>query len=256
MKKGIDLKKKLRGRKKLHFGLIDPMGESGEERSEEEIKRLAKALKDSDGIMVGGTTVKTRESVDKTIKAIKEVTKGIPVILFPNSAEAVSRYADYIFFMMLMNSKRRKFLIGEQFKGASLVAKYKLKTISMGYIIISTSKEPTMVEQVADLDKIGKEDIDKLVDYARTTQYLGKDCVYLEAGSGADESVPNEMISAVRKAISIPIIVGGGIRDKRTAEEKMDAGATVVVTGTSLEESIRKSKGIISAIKNFRRKKS
>jgi len=250
MKSWKGMKRKIRKGKKLHFVLVDPRDQSPKEAA-----MIAKIAEDagSDAVMVGGSTV-TKEEVDKTIKAIKKVIKRIPVIVFPSSAEAVSKYADYIFFMMVVNSRRIDFLTGEQFKGAPLVKKWRLKTISMGYILVSTSKEPTTVERIADPDKIGKRDFKKAVTYALISQYFGMECVYLEAGSGADKPVPNEMISAVRKAIDIeiPIIVGGGIRDGKTAAEKIKAGADIIVTGNVIESKTgrRRLKEIVSAIKN------
>lgn len=250
MKSWKGMKRKIRKGKKLHFVLIDPRDQSPKEAA-----MIAKIAEDagSDAVMVGGSTKITRARVSKTIKAIKKVVKRIPVILFPNSAKAISKYADYVFFMILINSRRIDFLTGEQFKGAPLVKKWKLKTISMGYILVSTSKEPTTVERIADPDKIGKENSKKAVNYALISQYFGMECVYLEAGSGADESVPNEMISAVRKAVNIeiPIIVGGAIKDGKTAAEKIKAGADIIVTGNIIESKTgrRRLKEIVSAIK-------
>jgi len=250
MKSWKSMKRKIKKGKKLHFTLIDPGDQSPEEAAE--IAKIAEEA-GSDAIMVGGSTKITRARVSKTIKAIKKVIKRIPVILFPNSAKAISKYADYIFFMMLINSRRIDFLTGEQFKGAPLVKKWKLKTISMGYILVSMSKEPTTVERIADPDQIRKRDFKKAVNYALISQYSGMECVYLEAGSGADEPVLKEMISAVRKAINIeiPIIVGGAIKDGKTAAEKIKAGADIIVTGNIVESEAgrKRLKGIISAIK-------
>ncbi|MCK5380494.1 MAG: geranylgeranylglyceryl/heptaprenylglyceryl phosphate synthase, partial [Candidatus Latescibacteria bacterium] len=67
--------------------------------------------------------------------------------------------------------------------------------------------------------------------------------VYLEAGSGARLSVPEEMIREVADYISLPIIVGGGIRDPEEARRKVRAGASFVVTGNVMEES--KTPGLI-----------
>lgn len=246
-----DLKRKLlKGRKKLHFTLIDPTKQSPKEAS-----ILAKAAEKagSDAIMVGGTTVRTRGSVYRTVEAIRRVAR-LPVILFPNSAEAVSENADYIFFMTLLNSKDFTYVVEEQLKGAPLVKKFGLKAISMGYILINTSKKPTAVERRVNLDRLGKENTEKIVDYALVVQYLGMDCLYLEAGSGAEEPISNEIISEVKKNVRIPIIVGGGIRDYQTAKEKLKAGAKVIVTGTIIETDVKKAKRIISAIKKFRKK--
>ncbi|MFZ2456674.1 MAG: geranylgeranylglyceryl/heptaprenylglyceryl phosphate synthase [Candidatus Altiarchaeia archaeon] len=230
---------------KAHFTLIDP-----ENQSPEDAGMRAKICRDygSSAIMIGGSTVRDGKTVYKTIDAIKKQA-GLPTILFPNSAHAISENADYIFYMMLMNSTDRRFLLGEQIKAVPSIKKWNVKPIAMGYIVVSMSKTPTTVEKVACLDRIGEEDVEKAVNYALAAKYLNLQCVYLEAGSGAEKPVPNGMIKAVRKVVDIPIIVGGGIRDGKTAKEKTDAGADIIVNGSVSEENSEKIKGIIEAIK-------
>jgi phosphoglycerol geranylgeranyltransferase len=238
------LKDLIKKQGKAHFTLIDP-----ENQSPEEAGNRARICRDygSSAIMIGGSTVRDGNTVYKTIEAIKKQS-DIPTILFPNSSHAISENADYIFYMMLMNSTDRRFLLGEQIKAAPSIKKWGTKTISMGYIVVSMSKTPTTVEKVASLDRIGEEDIEKAVNYALAAKYLNLQCIYLEAGSGAEKPVPNEMIKAVRKELDIPIIVGGGIRDGKTAREKTDAGADIIVNGSVSEDNSSKVKGIIEAI--------
>ncbi len=240
------LHKLLQQNKKIHFSLIDP-----DSQGPQEAGRIAKVCEDygTNAIMVGGTTVRNRKIIYDTVDAIKKNVK-LPVILFPNSAESISENLDYIFFMMLLNSKEIKYITGEQFKGAPLVKKWGIEPISMGYIIISTSKKPTTVERHVKLDKIFFNDIEKAVDYACRVELLGMSCVYFDAGSGAEKPISNEMIKAVDNAIDIPIIVGGGIRDGDTAKEKIDAGADAIVTGTVIEKNMENIEDIIKKIHN------
>jgi phosphoglycerol geranylgeranyltransferase len=235
----------LRKRKKLHFALIDPVSQAPEKAGQ---MAAACAKAGSDAIMVGGSTVRTREQVYDTVAAIKERVR-LPVILFPNSAEAISRNSDYIFFMSLLNSQDARFRWEEQHKGAPLVKEWGIVPIPMGYIIISTSKKPTTVERAVKLDRIGPEDIEKAVHYAVYAEMSGLSCVYFEAGSGAEEPVPVEMIRAVRKAVKVPLIVGGGIRSGEAARERADAGADVIVTGTVLEDDCSVIEGIIKELR-------
>ena len=71
---------------------------------------------------------------------------------------------------------------------------------------------------------------------ALASEYLGMKLIYLEAGSGADNSVPNEMVKAVSDQCSIPVIVGGGIRNPKSAREKVENGASIIVTGNYFED--------------------
>ncbi|ODS35953.1 MAG: hypothetical protein A7316_05270 [Candidatus Altiarchaeales archaeon WOR_SM1_86-2] len=242
----MNFMKEIIGHGKAHFTLIDPENQSpGEARSR---VKLCKSY-GTDAIMIGGSTTKNRQVVDDTIKEIKKEV-DLPVILFPNSAESVSRYADYIFFMSLMNSRDYRYLIGEQIKGFRLVKRWGIKPIPMGYIVVSTSKNPTTVERVVELERIGCDDVEKAAAYAAFAQDIwGMSCVYLEAGSGAEKPVPDEMISAVRDSTDIPIIVGGGITDASTAKEKVNAGADVIVNGTLSEDDCKKIKDIIAGVK-------
>jgi phosphoglycerol geranylgeranyltransferase len=235
----------LKKQKKLHYTLIDPENQTPLEAG----KRAGIcAGYGTDAIMIGGSTVRDTKLVYDTVAEIKKAA-NLPTILFPNSAESMSGNADYVFYMMLMNSLDRRFILSEQIKGAPLIKRWGIKPVSMGYILISVSEKPTTVERVASLDRITENDVLKAIEYALAAQYYNMECVYLEAGSGAEKPVPDEIISAVRENIDIPIIVGGGIRDAKTARQKADAGADAIVNGTATEKDPAKLKSIIQALK-------
>lgn len=235
----------LQKHKKIHFSLIDPVTQSPNKAGE--IAKICEE-KGTNGIMVGGSTVMNSEVVYRTIDAIKNNVK-LPIILFPNSAKSISRNVDYIFFMMLLNSLDNRYMGREQVLGTPLIKKWNIEPVSMGYVVVSTSKKPTTIEQIVKLDKIKIGDIEKAVVYAEFAEMLGMSCVYFDAGSGAEQPISNEMIKAVRVNINIPIVIGGGIKDGRTAKEKIDAGADVIVNGTILEREIKIIEEIINCIR-------
>jgi len=242
----MDLIRELLQKKKhLHFTLIDPNKQSPEEAGH---KAQICYEYGTDAIMIGDSTLKDKKLAFKTVEQIKK-SVNIPTIFFPNSAETIPENVDYIFFMMLLNSTKRKYIIEEQIKGAPLVNKFNIKPISMGYLIISTSDKLTTVEKVCEPDRITKNDTEKAFSYALSAKYLNMECLYLEAGSGAPEPVPNEIISIVKKSANIPLIVGGGIKDGKTARAKVEAGADIIVNGTAFEKDISKLKEIIDAIR-------
>jgi len=231
-------------RKKMHMTLIDP----AEQEPGESAKMAYEAyLAGTDAIMIGGSTNLTRELMDETILAIKEKI-NLPVIIFPSGVDVISQYADAIYFMSLLNSRDVNFVIRQQVMGAPIIKKIGLEPIPMGYLII----EPGMTAgRVGQAELIKRDDIKTAIGYALAAQYLGMKLVYLEAGSGAPEPVPQEMISAVKKETDIPLIVGGGIRTPQQARAIVKAGADIIVTGTLVEEvsNIRDSlKKIIEAI--------
>jgi len=201
----------------------------------------------TDAIMIGGSTDVTQDNLDATAKAIKNAC-DLPTIYFPSGAHAMSGNCDAIFFMSMVNSTKTEWIIGEQVKGSLITKKLGLEPISMGYIIV----EPGMkVGEVGRADPIKRDDLKSAMSYALACEYLGMSFVYLEAGSGADRQVPPEMIKAVKEVISVPLIVGGGIRTPEAAEIARLAGADAIVTGTFVERCSDDSelKNVIKAAK-------
>jgi len=234
------------GKKKIHFSLLDP-----DKQSPKRAGRIAEEVTSvgSSAIMVGGSTLSNPQQVDETVKAIKN-NSDLPVILFPSGARFLSKYADAVFFMSLLNSRNLDFVIREHVKGSLVIRKYGIEPISMGYVIV----EPGMTAgRVGEADLIKQNDIETAVGYALASEYLGMRLFYLEAGSGATETVSDKMISEVKKSVKMPILVGGGIRDEHTARDKIKAGADVIVTGTALEKdpnAYTTLKNIISVIED------
>ena len=213
---------------KLHMTLIDPAKQPPKVSG-----KISAAASDarSDAIMVGGSTGVTQANLDRTVDNIKEAST-LPVIYFPSGASAIARRADAIYFMSLLNSRNVRNVTGEHWRGAPIIRKLGLETISMGYVIV----EPGMkVGEVGEADLVKRDDIERAVGYGIATELFGMELLYLEAGSGAPEPVPAEMISAVRSHIKIPLIIGGGITSAEKALEVARAGADIVVTGTLVE---------------------
>lgn len=230
----------------IHLTLLDP-----DKRTPEENGRLAAqaARFGSDAIMVGGSWGDAYgERLNKTIKEIKKT--GLPVILFPNSAQQLSPEADALFFMSLFNSRSPQYIVGEQAKGSLLVGKYGLEPLPMAYLIVE-SGVTTSAGYAGDVRPIPRSKPEFALGYALAAKYFGMKFVYLEAGSGAEQSVPKEMVEMVKKGIGkdMLLIVGGGIRTPETAKEKVKAGADIIVTGTIAEDDVKAFEKIIRAIK-------
>lgn len=233
-----------RARKPMHMTLIDPAKQEVERAAS--IAREAKRL-GTDAIMVGGSTDVTQENLDSTVKAIKKAV-SLPVIYFPSGAHAISPFTDAIYFMSMLNSRNLRMVIGEQVMGAPIVAKLGLETISMGYVIV----EPGMkVGEIGEANLVKRDDLQTAVAYGLAAQFMGMDLIYYEAGSGAPEPIPTEMVSAVKERVRIPVVVGGGIRSAQQAMSLRAAGADIIVTGTLVEgEGFSQSlEGVIKAVK-------
>ena len=214
---------------KLHLTLLDP-----EEQSPEEAVRIAKEAiaGGSDGIMLGGSTTEPEE-LDATAKALRE-NIDVPVILFPGNISGVSKHADAIFFMSLLNSANPYWIVGAQALAAPGIKKMGIEILSMGYLVVEPGGT---VGWVGDAKLIPRNKPDLAVAYAMAAEFFGMKLIYLEAGSGANEHIPEQMIAGVKKMTDIPVIVGGGIRDGETAAKVAKAGADIFVTGTVVEDS-------------------
>ena len=232
--------------KKLHLTLIDP-----EEQTPEKAVEIAKnaIAGGTDGVMLGGSTTDSIE-LDLTAKALQE-SVDVPIILFPGNISGVSKYADAIFFMSLLNSSNPYWIIGAPALGAPLIKKMGIETIPMGYLVVEPGGT---VGWVGDAKLVPRAKSDIAVAYAMAAEFLGMKLLYLEAGSGAEQSVPEEMIAKVKKATDLILIAGGGIRDGETAQKIAGAGADIVVTGTVVENSSKvenKIKELVDGINQF-----
>lgn len=231
---------------RMHMTLIDP--EKQEPERAAEIASFAEKNGCS-AIMVGGSTGIGRENTDATLKAMKKRV-SIPLISFPSGVGSLSPHFDAVFFLSMLNSADPAHITGEQAAGARVIREMGIEPIGMGYIIV----EPGMkVGEVGKARPIRKHDTESAVGYSLAAQYFGMKLVYLEAGSGAPEPVPPGMISAVKGVLSIPLVVGGGIRTAGDAEAALRSGADIVVTGTIAEQdsSLQSLSSIIQAVKSF-----
>ncbi len=241
-----EITKKLKT-EKLHFTLIDP-----DKQTIDQVAEIVKIAEEAgtDALMIGGSSSTVIIQLDDTIKKIKE-SSDLPIILFPSTHAGISKYADAIFFMSLLNSRSMAYVVDEQLKGAPLVKAYDLEPIPMGYLMFESGNICTS-QFVSDAKLLPRDKADVAVAYALTAQYFGMKYVYLEAGSGAEYPVSDNIINSIKKSLDIPVIVGGGIRDKEMARKKLDAGADIIVTGTINEDNKTRMTEIITEIKNYK----
>ncbi|HIC73755.1 MAG TPA: geranylgeranylglyceryl/heptaprenylglyceryl phosphate synthase [Candidatus Marinimicrobia bacterium] len=209
--------------------LIDP-----DKKNDGKLEKLVMSVNRSgaDGILIGGSLIMDsgfHERAEK-IKSMAEV----PVILFPGSVNQLGPHCDAVLFMSVISGRNPTYLIGEQVIGAPLVKDLGLEPIPTGYMIFDGGGHST-AEFMSGSSPLPMNRPDIAVAHALAGQYLGMKLIYLEAGSGAESAVPDEIISAVAKNIDIPLIVGGGIRKQAAAVNKVKAGASFIITGTAIE---------------------
>lgn len=231
-----------------HITLIDPDKQSPETASDRACVAIDSG---SSMIFVGGSTDTPDEIVHATCVAIQEGLElrafaasqspdgneskwQVPVVLFPGGSHALSPAADAITFMMLMNSTDRRFLVGEQVRGAPYLDKYGVDALPTGYLVCHPGGK---VGEVGSADLLMPDDMDLVKAYSLTAAMYGFKLLYLEAGSGAEDQVNPELIKSARTTKGLTILVGGGIRTPEQAKLAADAGADWIVTGTLTEDA-------------------
>jgi phosphoglycerol geranylgeranyltransferase len=176
-------------------------------------------------ILVGGSSFNGNHLCD-LILVLKQKT-GLPLLLFPGNPTQISPEADGILFLMLLSGRNPDYLVEYQIDAVPILEKTKLEVISTGYILIESGSE-TAVERVSKTKPLDRKNADYVSQTAMAGELIGNKLIYLEAGSGAENAVPLEMIQNVSNRISVPLLVGGGIRSKKEIEAVFNAGADMV----------------------------
>lgn len=185
-------------------------------------------------VFVGGSTVEALRT-DELIRSLKMLT-SLPVLLFPGDISQLSSHADALLFLSLVSGRNPEYLIGKQIEAVSILRTMQLEIIPTGYLLIENGKE-TAVERVTQTKPLPRHNIQHIVDTAVASQLLGMKCIYLEAGSGALEPINSKIIQAVKRELTIPLFVGGGITSIKQLDRAYEAGADMVVIGTAFEEN-------------------
>ncbi len=222
------LSKRSRDKKQIAL-LIDP--DKTEQQSLEGLLRSVNRTP-PDLIFVGGSLISA--NIDNTVKAVKDNT-DIPVLLFPGSSIQISRFADGILFLSLLSGRNPEFLISHHVSSAPLLKLSGMEVISTGYILIDGGKVSS-VEYMSNTKPIPGEKTDLAVATAIAGEMMGMKMLYLEAGSGALNSVPASMIYGVKTQTTVPLIVGGGLNSVKKIETACNAGADIVVVGNAFEK--------------------
>ncbi|GAA4804181.1 geranylgeranylglyceryl/heptaprenylglyceryl phosphate synthase [Litoribaculum gwangyangense] len=218
-------------KKKLLAVLIDP-DKFSIENTANFVKKVNESI--ANYIFVGGSIV-DEKATEILVAEIKKYTK-LPLVLFPGDVSQITKKADALLFLSLISGRDSDYLIGKHIDAVSKLRKTKLEVISTGYMLIENGKE-TSVQRVTGTKPIPRKNVQNIVDTAKAGELLGMKLMYLEAGSGAIHPINTEIIKSVKQELQIPIIVGGGIRNKQQLKNTYDSGADMVVIGTVFEDN-------------------
>lgn len=239
------IEKSAGGRKQLAV-LVDP-----DKTTLRQVESLARVAQEAmvDYMLVGGSLL-VNNDLDNCIKTIK-ANCSIPVILFPGNTLQMSWKADAILFLSLISGRNAEMLIGRHVISAPYLKISPLEVISCGYMLIESGKQ-TAVQYMSNTTPIPSDKNDIAVCTAMAGEMLGLKLIYLEAGSGATHHVPVEMITQVKENISVPLIVGGGLRTPADVAGVAMAGADIVVVGNSVENNPQLAGEMTAALANLK----
>lgn len=187
-----------------------------------------------DYFLVGGSLI-TGNNFSQVVRLIKEHT-SIPVIIFPGNNMHIESVADGIFFLSLISGRNAELLIGQHVVAAPVLKRSNLEIMSTGYMLIDPGKQTT-VSYMSNTTPIPEDKPSVAACTAMAGEMLGLSLIYMDAGSGAAYPVSSKMISMVRKSVSVPLIVGGGIDSAHKAARAYEAGADLIVIGNGIEKS-------------------
>ncbi len=187
-----------------------------------------------DFFFVGGSLI-TTSNLSEVIQSIKEDV-NIPVVLFPGSSLQIDSSADAILFLSLISGRNPDYLIGQHVQAAPILKNNHMEVLPTGYLLINSGRT-TSVAYISNTTPIPDDKYALAACTAMAGEMLGLQLIYLDAGSGADKEINSRMISSVRKAVSTPLIVGGGINTPEKALHALEAGADLIVTGNALEKN-------------------
>ncbi len=202
-----------------------------------------------DYILVGGSLLISNH-LDEIITIIKQSFSGA-VLLFPGNAMQISTHADGILFLSLISGRNPEFLIGNQVVAAPILKQTNLEILSTGYLLIDGGKTTT-AHYMSNTNPIPSDKADIAACTAMAGEMLGMKLIYMDAGSGASFPISEKLIQTVKKHISIPLIIGGGIRTTEQAVAAAKAGADIIVIGNIIEENPSKLNQIAQAIHAIR----
>ncbi|MCD4680660.1 MAG: geranylgeranylglyceryl/heptaprenylglyceryl phosphate synthase [Bacteroidales bacterium] len=233
-------------KKKKQFAvLIDP-----DNYTEDGLISLIKTAVDNkvDFFFIGGSLLMNQKN-DDCIRLIKRNCR-IPVILFPGDSFHISDNADAILFLSLISGRNPEMLIGKHVIAAPHLKNTSMDIIPTGYMLIDSGK-PTTVQYMSNTCPIPAAKNDIAVCTAMAGEMLGMKLIYMDAGSGAENHVPESMIRKVKESISVPLIIGGGIDSPEKAKICCEAGADIVVVGNAIEKNTNLIPEISETIRNI-----
>ena len=214
------------------FALIDP-DEKNDGRIDSILDNIHKNKFDL--ILLGGSSINSNENDKNKVAYIKSNT-DLPIILFPGDSKQITSMISSMLYLNLISGRNPKYLIEEQVKGSLLIDKYNIETIPTAYILLDGGKI-TSVAKVSKTTPLSMDDKELVLSHALAGQYMGNKLIYCDCGSGAETMIDLSLLSYLKSKLTIPIIIGGGIKSYKNVLDLSNAGASYIVIGNALENN-------------------
>ena len=214
------------------LALIDP-----DAKNDTKLPQIMETINKSnfDGLLVGGSRI-VDDNFNKRLSFIKENT-DLPIVLFPGDSSQISKEAEAILFLSLLSGRNPKYLIEEQVISARKINDLKIEVIPTGYLLLKTEKK-SAVEMISNTSPLEMSDTNNIIDHCLAAQYMGNKLLFLECGSNSNTSIDLSLLKEIRNKVTIPIMVGGGIKDKNMALSLAQSGASYLVIGSLIEQTL------------------
>lgn len=183
-------------------------------------------------LFVGGSLIQ-HPSLDLLVRQLRGAC-SLPVVLFPGHPTHLTPEAHAVLLLSLISGRNPELLIGQHVVAAPLLHRMQLEVLPTGYLLVDGGR-PTSAQYVSGTLPLPHDKPDLAACTALAGQYLGLQLMYADTGSGALQSLRPDMVQAMREVLSVPLIVGGGIRKPEQAEALLAAGADIFVVGTAME---------------------
>jgi phosphoglycerol geranylgeranyltransferase len=233
-------------KKGLLFALIDPLDYSS---LEDAVKTASNADEGgADIILIGGSTGVQGEVLDNVTKEIKQAVSS-PVVLFPGNIGTLTKHADAVYFMSMLNSRNTYWISEAQMLAAPTLKHYDIEPLPVAYVVVEPGGT---VGWVGDAKRIPRTKPQIAAAFGMAAQYMGFRFFITDAGSNPESGhIPLDMVKTVKSAIDIPYIAAGGIRTPMQAKSVIKAGADIIQVGTAFEKegSIKKIKDMVKAVR-------
>ncbi|HEX8424995.1 geranylgeranylglyceryl/heptaprenylglyceryl phosphate synthase [Hymenobacter sp.] len=187
-----------------------------------------------DYFFVGGSLVMS--SHQAALIRLLKTHSPVPVLLFPSHSMHIDSQADGILLLSLISGRNPEFLIGQHVVAAPVLRQSNLQILSTGYMLVDTGRQTT-ASYMSGTTPLPHDKPTIAACTAMAGEQLGLRLIYLDGGSGALYPISPALIRAVRQAVELPLVVGGGINTVEKAEAALTAGADIIVVGNQIEKA-------------------